>query len=176
MPPTLPQPNAPTTSYQTSTRSLFVPVLITIIVVAVILGVAWRARLISFGSLNQATTIQTPATSDQTNTSSASSTPFLASGIYSLVGRGGGQTANYSGTLTIKWRENTPDIFDLVWNITNGQVQYGVGILTKNILSVSYYQPSDDGVTDVGVGSYELVDPTHLNGEWTSVLGGLAGV
>ena len=108
--------------------------------------------------------------------SSASSTMFLTSGTYSLVGRGAGLTTNYSGTLTIKWRENTPNIFDLVWNITSGQVQYGVGILTKDVLSVSYYQPSDNGVTDVGVGSYQLTDTTHLKGEWTSVQGGLAGI
>ncbi|MDO8593581.1 MAG: hypothetical protein Q7R59_01620 [bacterium] len=168
MPP-IPQPIVTTSP----SRSPLIPILITIVVIVVVLLVAWYAKLISLGIPIQTSTSSAGQAAVE---STAASTIFLTSGTYALVGRGAGQTANYAGTVKIVWRENTPNIFDLVWNITSGQAQYGVGILKNGILSVSYYEAPDDSVSDVGVVSYEVIDASNLKGEWTSVKGGTAGV
>lgn len=98
-------------------------------------------------------------------------------GTYALVGRGAGQSGNYAGTVKISSRESTSNVFDLQWNITTGQMQIGVGILSGDILSVSYYEDDADGnIKDIGVVSYRVVDSSHLQGQWTSVQGGTAGV
>ncbi|MEK7118224.1 MAG: hypothetical protein AAB869_01310 [Patescibacteria group bacterium] len=71
-------------------------------------------------------------------------------GTYALVGKGAGQAENYAGTVTITKRGVTNNIYDLVWRITSGQAQWGVGILTDDILSVSYYEALDGSISDVG--------------------------
>lgn len=104
------------------------------------------------------------------------SMPILSEGTYALVGHGAGQSQNYAGTVKITKRINTTDVYDLVWNITSGQAQLGVGILTNDVLSVSYYETTPDGFfKDVGVVSYKVLNLIQLQGEWTSVQGGTAG-
>ena len=169
MPP-IPQPIVTTSP----SRSSLIPVLITAVVIIVVLLVGWYTKLISFNTSPKdtaSTSIEQAVTE-----SSVSPAKVLTSGTYALVGRAAGQTVNYAGTVKITWRENTPNIFDLVWNVTSGQIQYGVGILKNGILSVSYYEAPDDSVSDVGVVSYEVIDASNLKGEWTSVKGGTAGV
>jgi len=149
---------------------------ITIVVILIVTGLAWYTKLISFG-------VPTAAPSTQSNTVGAGlapatteSMPILSEGTYALVGHGAGQSQNYSGTVKITKRINTNNVYDLVWNITSGQAQLGVGILTNDVLSVSYYETTPDGFfRDIGVVSYKVLNLIQLQGEWTSVTGGTAG-
>jgi hypothetical protein len=99
------------------------------------------------------------------------------SSVPKTQGRGAGQSGNYAGTVTISSRESTSDVFDLTWNITSGQMQLGVGILVGDVLSVSYYETdASSSIKDIGVVSYRVIDGQHLQGQWSSVQGGTAGV
>ena len=101
----------------------------------------------------------------------------LREGVYALIGRNSGQkTASYTGTVTIVRRENSANIYELTWKIAGTQTQYGVGILQGGILSVGYYDYNDDTIQDAGAVGYFLLDDSHLEGEWTSVLGGDLGI
>lgn len=146
-------------------------VAVTIVVILIVIGLAWYTKLISFAPVQETTTsIQT------TQTQNVTPSVELSVGTYALVGKGAGQAENYAGTVTITKRGTTNNIYDLVWHITSGQAQLGVGILTNDILSVSYYETSDGDVADIGVVSYKVINLIQLRGEWTSVVGGQAGI
>lgn len=157
---------------QNHSHSPLLPVL-TIIVIVLALGVAWYAKIISFSS---SPSVASAPTTESVPVVNSSATVTLSEGTYALVGHGAGQSANYAGTVKITKRVNTNDVYDLVWNITSGQAQLGVGILTNDVLSVSYYETTSDGFfRDIGVVSYKVLNLIQLQGEWTSVTGGTAG-
>lgn len=116
--------------------------------------------------------------SEQDNTLSATPAPqtmALSTGTYTLTGYGASQSS-YTGTVTIKKRPETERTYDLTWSVASGQMQIGVGILSGDILSVSYYElQADESIRDIGVVSYRVVDSSHLEGEWASVQGGAIG-
>lgn len=144
-------------------------VAITVVVILILIGLAWYTKLISFAPGKNTSLLPV------TKTETAAPVTFSL-GTYALIGRGAGQAENYAGTVAITKRGTTSNIYDLVWHITSGQTQSGVGILTNNVLSVGYYEALDGSVADMGVVSYKITDSSHLEGEWTSVVGGRAGV
>jgi hypothetical protein len=107
-------------------------------------------------------------------TSSALPSSLVRDGIYSLTGSAGEGPASYSGTVLIKFREGTGNVYDLTWRIGGAQEQWGVGILQDNILSVGYYEQVQGAVRDAGVVSFKAGNGT-LEGEWTSLQGGGTG-
>lgn len=158
-------PNSPSNPFR-----VLPAIAITIVVILIIVGIAWYGKLVSFVPAQE-----TIPPNQTTQTQNVTPSMELSVGTYALVGKGAGQAENYAGTVTITKRGTTNNIYDLVWRITSGQAQLGVGILTDDILSVSYYEAPDGSLADVGVVSYKVVDSSHLEGEWTSVVGGSAG-
>lgn len=171
-----PSPYVPLPVATSRQHSVLPTVVVTIVVILLLIGIAWFAKPILFPKM-QSTSLSPTVNSETTQSITEFETfaATLSPGIYTLIGSGAGQAGNYSGTVTIMRRETTSNIYDLVWRITSGQAQLGVGILTDGILSVSYYEAPDGSLTDVGVVSYKVVDSSHLEGEWTSVVGGSAG-
>ena len=165
-------PNLQVTQPTSSPSRILPAVAITVVVILIVIGFAWYAKFISFVPAQKQSAPLPPVTRTET-------APItLGLGTYALIGRGAGQAENYAGTVSIAKRGTTNNIYDLVWRITSGQAQSGVGILTGNVLSISYYEALDPygSVADIGVVSYKVTDASHLEGEWTSVLGGRAGI
>ena len=174
MPPS--QPFVPPPSSQSNPSRVLPAVAITIVVVLIVVGLAWYTRLVSFAVPTSTPSTQSNTVGTESIPATTESMPILSEGTYALVGHGAGQSANYSGTVKITKRINTNNVYDLVWNITSGQAQLGVGILTNDVLSVSYYETTPDGYfKDIGVVSYKVLNLVALQGEWTSVAGGTAG-
>lgn len=173
MPPS--QPFVPPPSSQPAPSRALPIVAAVVIVVLIIIGIAWYTKLISFAVPGAAPSIQSNTAGAESASAIAEPMPILSEGTYALVGYGAGQSQNYAGTVRIVKRMNTSNVYDIVWNITSGQAQIGVGILTNDVLSVSYYEPTTDGIKDVGVASYKVENLIKLQGEWTSVVGGTTG-
>lgn len=98
-----------------------------------------------------------------------SQSPLFKTGTYALQGYRSSEASasdapDYIGTITI---DRVGESYNLEWHIKNGQVQRGVGILTGNVLSVSYVDVVG-GIDDIGVASYTLLDDDSLYGPWTS--------
>lgn len=111
------------------------------------------------------------------STAGAGSVPVSSAvrdGIYSLTGSAGEGPASYTGTVEIRFRPGTGNVYDLTWKIGGAQEQWGVGILQDNILSVGYYEQAGGTVRDAGVVSFAVGNGT-LEGEWTSLQGGRTG-
>lgn len=172
--PTTPQPVPTFTPVPpVSDRSPLIPILITLVVIAILIAIALYAKMISFAPAST----DTASTATQTAPVVTESTlPILSEGTYALVGHGPAQSANYSGTITITKRTNATNVYDLVYHITSGQTQTGVGILTDNVLSVSYFEIGNERISDLGVGSYKVLNLVSLRGEWASVQGSTAGI
>lgn len=168
-----PAPIVPTSSQ--SSPAIFA-VVITILLAVIAVGAAHYLGYISLAMQPGTPAIQEKM--DATNVPAAKPESIsLKTGTFALIGRGAGQSGNYAGTVTITNRPSTKNVYDLVWSVTSGQVQMGVAILADNVLSVSYYEKLQDAtIQDIGVVAYRLVDDSHLEGEWTSVQGGTAGV
>ena len=58
------------------------------------------------------------------------------------------------------------DNYALMWKIGRSQTQVGVGILHKNILSVSYIDTSRGAA---GVMSFQVVSEDELDGKWAGL-------
>ena len=158
-----------------------VAIVITLMIVFASLGAAWQTGYIAFKGLpSKAAPIAMPNDSIVPvvrELPSASTAAELREGVYSLTGFNAGSTqVNYTGTVSISRREESSDVYDLVWSIAGGtQGQVGVGILNEGILSVGYFESRDGTVADAGSVSYILVDNSHLEGEWASLQGGMTG-
>jgi hypothetical protein len=86
-------------------------------------------------------------------------------GTYSVSGSGPGVAA-YTGTLTVKARE---DVYDVLWTI--GSAQYGgIGVPNGDGLSVAY---TGADKAWIGVMSYKQKSDGSLDGKW-AVYGGKA--
>lgn len=70
---------------------------------------------------------------------------------------------DYRGEVTIVPQGEN---YALIWKIGRSQTQVGVGILHKNILSVSYVDTSR-GVS--GVMSFQLLSDDELEGKWAGL-------
>lgn len=97
----------------------------------------------------------------------------IREGTYELFGSNpGSDTVDYEGTVFIKRAGN---IYDIQWNLPNDQVQRGVGILDRGILSVGYIDVSEGSVSEAGAVSYTIDSKEKLHGTWVSILGGTQG-
>jgi hypothetical protein len=82
-------------------------------------------------------------------------------GVYFLTGfAAGSPSAVYHGSVTVEHEGAT---YNLKWKIGAEQTQSGVAILTKDVLSVGYY---DDSGKDFGVVAYTVKSPTKMDGLW----------
>lgn len=97
----------------------------------------------------------------------------IREGTYDLFGSNpGSDTVDYQGTVFIK---RSGDIYDLQWNFPGGQLQRGVGILDRGVLSVGYIDMSEGSVSEAGAVSYTVDSREKLRGTWVSILGGTQG-
>jgi hypothetical protein len=174
MPPSQ-QPMTP--SVDSHTDAVFA-VIVTVFLALAGLGLAWYLGFISIVGIPElrnadvaveGTALEVPVIS------TASTTPALREGIYTLEGKN--DVGSYTGTVSITKRLGSQDVYDLVWTIgSGGQSQRGVGIFTNGVLSVGYYEAVDGYVAEAGAIAYSVIDASHLEGTWVSAqLGGTVG-
>jgi hypothetical protein len=167
------------TNTQSSSLVVVIAVVGTLLVAGIVITVAALSGWIQFPPQRAFTSASSPTNTQTLASTAASSTEqeiIAIGGTYSLVGRSTGQSGSYSGTVTIKYRKNTADIYDLEWMLTSGQHQIGVGILNGDRLSVSYYLVDNKkNIKDIGAASYKVLSSDHLSGEWVSVAGDSTG-
>ena len=97
-----------------------------------------------------------------TSSAQAADGVALKTGTYSLLGSNpGSDTAfTYKGSVTIA---NLGSNYSVQWDIGEEQVQKGIGILSGDVLSVSYY---DTTRMQAGVVSYRLTQENQMIGQW----------
>jgi len=96
---------------------------------------------------------------------------LLKPGLYELKGHNPTSGAAYEGQVLIAKEEDTEGDtgpWYVRWLIGENQQQAGIGVLSNNVLSVSYADVSGGTVNDVGVVSYRIVGFGKLEGTWLS--------
>lgn len=94
---------------------------------------------------------------------SLSGQAFDLAGIYSCEGVGANGDS-YKGVVEI---EKNQDSYRVRWALQSTQVQVGLGIVSGDVLAVSYYGPGDTGIV-----VYRIEAGERLVGRWTAVGGG----
>ena len=93
-----PVPPAPLSTPPSNPSKTLLTVAIAVVVIALVLAIAWYAKIISFSAPSVANVANGPTT-ESAPVGNGPATVTLSEGTYALVGHGAGQSQNYAGTV-----------------------------------------------------------------------------